>query len=133
MMMKLFFLLLVSTTFVSCSDEYLYLLIVSNRSNETIDEVKVWYGKGAISHGVVSSNASSTNAGTKPRLKDKMKITWVDSDNIAHQQVFDTFNFIPEDYRNGNVIFAYQGNDQFVLKFHMPKDDFPKLSELVDD
>lgn len=128
--MKLAIMILLFFLIISCNEQKRYSLIVANRSSEVIDEVRVWFNEKSYQIGIVSPNTYKTISGTKIELLDEMKITWIDKNQITHNQVFKTFDSIPDDYSKGNVIFAYQGNGQFILEFHMLKNDFPKLSEM---
>ncbi|MEZ5496919.1 MAG: hypothetical protein R3F25_08820 [Gammaproteobacteria bacterium] len=130
-MKKLIIILMFGTFMVSCNETN-YWIIIDNRSEENISNVVVWYDSKVLSSGPVSvsANSSSTNAGSKPKLLDEMKITWEDSNKKPYEQVFKTFDFLPKDYNGGNVIFIYRGNGEMSLKFHMPKNDFPKLIDV---
>jgi len=127
MMKKVIILLLLSTFTVSCNNEVSYSLITSNRSDEEINEVQVWFGDKPVNNGIISPGDHVTIASFNFKLKEKMRISWIDEGKKVHQQFFKTFDFIPKSYGNGNVIFAYEGNDKFILEFYMPKNDFPKL------
>lgn len=122
--------LLLIILLTGCEDGVSYSLITSNKSDEVIEEVQVWFDGKPVNNGILSPGDHVTIASSNFKLKQQMKITWVGADKDAHEQVFNTFDFIPDDYSKGNVIFAYQGNDQFILEFYMPKNDFPKLSEM---
>ena len=122
-----FILLMLLVFIVGCKASMSYSLITSNESDEVIDEVQVWYDDKPVNNGILTSGISKMVLDSNFKLKDQMKITWEDSNKKPHEQIFNTFDFIPEDYNGGNVIFAYQGNDKFILEFYIPKNEFPKL------
>jgi hypothetical protein len=122
-----FILLMLLVFIVGCKTSVSYSLITSNKSDEVIDEVQVWFDVKPVNNGILTSGISKTILDSNFKLKKQMKITWEDSNKKSHEQVFNTFDFIPEDYNGGNVIFAYQGNDKFILEFYIPKNEFPKL------
>ena len=122
-----FILLMLLVFIVGCKASMSYSLITSNKSDEVIDEVQVWFDDKPINNGIISPGDFVTISGSNFKLKEQMKITWEDSNKKPHEQVFNTFDFIPKDYNGGNVIFAYQGNDKFILEFYIPKNEFPKL------
>ena len=126
-MIRLIYIVVLIVMLVGC-EELFYSLVVDNKSNENIDEVKIWFGDQYISNSVLMSGDSMTIVNGN-KLHKGMKLTWVDSDKYPHEQVFKTFDFIPRDYNGGNVIFTYKGNDQFILQYYMPRNSFPNIVE----
>lgn len=129
MMKHLFLALLFITGVVGCNEKVTYSLVTSNNSDELVDEVQVWFDEKPVNNGILSPGDHVTIASSNFKLKKQMKITWVDSNNDSHEQSFKTFDYIPEDYDEGNVIFVYEGNGRFILKFHKPTNNFPTLTD----
>ncbi len=100
----------------SCKQER-YLVVVINNTDQTIDNVTMWYDTMPFKYETIQSKTKETGIFEQHRLPEQLKLSWTDHNNDEFSQTFDTFEYIPKNYDNGRVYLKYQADNQFTITF----------------